>query len=353
MEGISYGINSQNVKNNNMSFKGRIGDKFVSDLVQGKVVKTQEVMDAVKGTFGPKSEKVADVVESLMGKVQVLVQQGKQDANEIMSAHSKLRAVPEEMQKAVSEKESEVKGIFTRIIDKKDAEIASKDAEIAKLKKYEGMSKVKSIEELGVIMPDTAIQTAKDMASNKIASRESMFNYLMTGSGQEEAIAQMERNDVINKITVDGTARVPEVAQSITAMREAGVDPEGSSLNFFSRLVRDALCGNPKGSYIQSEPIKNQVRENAIALMKAYEKTPTANSDNYITKSVDSTLDFAQNYHTFVARGKQKLANNPKLRIQDTPVMYDSKNSYVTISDGVREQQISYDDLYISGQSSF
>ena len=78
------------------------------------------------------------------------------------------------------------------------------------------MAKVKSIEELDVIMPKTAILTAQEeMKEHSEEARESMLNYLLTGKGQEAVLAQTERNNILMKAMQDGITQLPEVNEAI------------------------------------------------------------------------------------------------------------------------------------------
>ena len=64
--------NYSNYRNNvqlnkkNVAFEGVKGDHIVRRLAQFDDVKVSEVMQELKGTFGPKSEKVEDVIESFI-----------------------------------------------------------------------------------------------------------------------------------------------------------------------------------------------------------------------------------------------------------------------------------------------
>jgi hypothetical protein len=233
MNSVSFNGNVYAKNNNQVNFKGKLGDKFVSDIVAGKVVKPDEVMNAVKGTFGPKTEKVADVVESLLGKVQVLSQQGVKDAKVISDANAKLDKVPNQISEAVHKREAELVKYYTETIAKKDEELANAKKFV---EKYEPMAKVKSIEEIGIVMPDEVIKMADDMISHKVEARASMGEYLFNGKGQEKALEQIERNNVIQSAYDNGTVNIPEVNDAITRMHENGLY-SNPSVNYGNKLI--------------------------------------------------------------------------------------------------------------------
>ena len=201
----NYSKNS-NVKN--VNFTGHLGDKFVRQIMDGNDVNPKTVLSELKGTFGIKSEKVEDVMESFIESLKEAFTQNKSLRNEYLNADKQIREFPVEKEKAVRMAQDEMNKNFGIYVRAQNEKMAAKDAEITELKsqleKYEPLVKVKSVEELDTIMPEKAIEILDEIAANRIKARESMLNFLMTGQGQEEALKQLERVSMIKKAGSDG-----------------------------------------------------------------------------------------------------------------------------------------------------
>lgn len=336
--GVTPNYTSATVRNNKPAFKGALGEKFVSKMAHGEVVKPEEVMNAVKGTFGPKTEKVADVVESLLGRVQVLTSNNEANLKGRQIAEAKLAEVPKQIQDAEWKMATSMRENFERTIQAKNAELAAKDTELKAAKeyaaKYEPMAKVKSIDELGIVMPEQAIETLNEMAAHKEEAADSMFNFLMSGKGQEAALAQIERQNVILRARMDGIDKIPEVQKTFENTRkEAGIYAGTEPLFFTTNLIESALYGNPKAVYLESRAIRNQVKTNAMGLLTPmcsdkYYNTGVKAAEADLDKSFDNILKFHQN----LAKGKEKIAKEYKdAEITETVVPYDNKKSKITI----------------------
>ena len=85
MNGIS--MNSTNystpLKNQNIAFKGQLGDNYLNKLSQGERVETEMVMKDVQGSFGLKKDKVQDVLESFIRSIKGLHQNIRSKESEI------------------------------------------------------------------------------------------------------------------------------------------------------------------------------------------------------------------------------------------------------------------------------
>ncbi|MCM1266045.1 MAG: hypothetical protein NC200_07585 [Candidatus Gastranaerophilales bacterium] len=335
-------VSSMNVnsRNNNPSFRGALGEKFVSKMAKGETVIVDDVMNAVKGTFGPKSEKVADVVESLLGRVQVLTQNNEANIKARNLAENKLADVPRQLNEAKSMGADSVREDCARIIRAKNEELAAKDAELKAAKeyaaKYEPMAKVKSFEELDTVMPDKAIETIQEMVTHKTESADSMFNFLLTGKGQEAALAQIERSNVMLKAHQDGITKIPDVEKAIeTAQKESGVYAGGHPMSFALNLISSALHGNPKASYLESRVIRQQVEDNAMGLLQPlcdnrYYNTAADYAKAELGKTIDESIEFHRNF----AEGKAKLLEQYKNGdITETVVPYDNNKSIISIKE--------------------
>lgn len=295
----SYTTNIRNNSMNNkgVNFKGAIGEKFVKEMASGEHVEPAKVMEAVKGTFGPKSEKVADVVEYFTSKISALMYENKDLKHTVDMQSDRIADFPSEKEKAMETVRDEMRESFQQVLKNKDSKIAEKDAQIEQLKKYESMAKVKSVDDLDAVMPEDAIKTVQDMLEHRAEARESMFNYLMTGKGQEKALEQIERNNTMMKASKEGVTGIDDVKK---ACREACLGDENYTIdaNYTLNMMDQALKGNPKGKYLESAPIAKQVKENAMALLSPIvENGVGASSLKTYERELDKTLQDVKDYH--------------------------------------------------------
>ena len=300
-------IKNNSMNNKNVNFKGAIGEKFVKEMASGEHVQPAKVMEAVKGTFGPKSEKVADVVESFTSKISALMYENKDLKHTVDMQSDRIADFPREKEHAMEAVRDEMRESFQQVLKGKDAKIAEKDAQIEQLKKYERMAKVKSVEDLDAVMPEYAIKIAQDMAEHRVEARESMFNYLMTGSGQEKALEQIERNNIMMKANKEGATRIDDVQK---ACREANLNDEYYTIdaNYTLNMMEQALKSHPDGKYLESAPIEKQVKENAMALLSPMiENGVGASSLKTYERELDKTLQGVKDYHRVFPKELERL----------------------------------------------
>lgn len=305
----SYTTNIRNnsMNKNSLNFKGAIGEKFVKEMASGEHVEPAKVMEAVKGTFGPKSEKVADVVESFTSKISALMYENKNLKHTVDMQSDKIADFPHEKEHAMETVRNEMIESFQQVLKGKDAKIAEKDAQIEQLKKYENMAKVKSVDDIDVVMPDDAIKTVQDMVEHRVEARESMFNYLMTGKGQEKALEQIERNNIMMKASKEGSTGIDDVQK---ACHEASLADENYTLdaNYTILMMEQALKGNPKGKYLESAPIAKQVKENAMALLSPIIENGVGSSSlKTYEHQVDKTLQEVKDYHRLFPKNLERF----------------------------------------------
>ena len=334
----NYGAANVTSYNSTPAFKGALGDKFVSKLAKGETVEVKEVMDAVKGTFGPKSEKVADVFESLLGRVQVLTSNNEANLRGRQIAESKLAEVPKQIQDAELKTRAELSEAFQTVLNEKNAELAAKDVELKAAKeyaaKYEPMSSVKSIEEIGVVMPEQVIETLKEMVEHKAEAADSMFNFLMTGKGQEAAVAQIERHNVFARAFHDGVVNIPEVNEAMDKIRyNNDLYVSSEPLSFTIDLIEKALRGNPKGSYLESYAIRNQVKANAMGFLTPMCNNKYSNmSEEATSKHLDESFNSIIKFNKNLKKGKEKyIKQYSDAVITENVVPYDMSKSGITV----------------------
>lgn len=356
----SYGTNNVQAKRPNVQFTGNLGDKFVNQILNGSTVKPNDVIKEMKGTFGIKTDKAEDIMESFIGKVKQLFKDKNSLTMKVNEQERKINAFPDEKRDAVWDAEAKVRESFQSVIKSKNEEVAAKDRELAdmksKLEKYQQVVKVKSVEEIDTIMPDKAIELIDEMIKNKIPSRKSMADFLLSGKGQEDALAQLERNNMLMKARRDGITEISEVKAKIdNDMHNSGIWFNNDSY-FTLNMIGDALKGCSKGGYLKSPVIKKQVKENAMAIL-----TPMANERYYnesvgaLSKKLDETLDYVVKYHDGIAKGTEKIKKNNRdyPNPEFKPVEFSPEDSKIVFNVGDRSWEYDYNWLAHYGSSNW
>lgn len=352
---------AQNVqaRKQNVNFQGNLGNKFVNDIIRGADVQPDVLIKEMKGTFGIKTEKAEDILESFIGKVKELFNDKMSLTNKINEQGRKIYDFPKEKQDAIWDAEAKVRESFQSVIKAKNEEVAAKDKEVkemkAQLEKYQQVAKVKSVEEIDTIMPDKAIELIDEMIKNKIPSRKSMADFLLTGKGQEDALAQLERNNMLMKAHRDGITEIPEVKAKIdNDMRHSGVWFSNDSY-YTLNMIEDALKGCSKGGYLKSPVIKKQVKENAMAILTPMADERYSNeSVGALSKQLDERLDRIVKYHDGIPKGIEKVKKNKDYtNVEFKPVEYSPEDSKVVVNNGGRAWEEDYQWLANYGNSNW
>ena len=331
---------TSNVQNNTgvssaPAFKGALGEKVVGEMIKTENYDPKIVMDAVKGTFGPKSDKVADIVETLVQKVGALTYEKKNSQKTISEQAEQITRISKEKDRTLNENDN-----LRKIVVNKNEEIAAKDKELTAAKeyaaKYEPMAKVKSIEEIGIVMPEDAIKTLSDMVEHRTEAHNSMFDFLMTGKGQEKALEQMDRNTRLLKAKRDGIFNIDEVSKKEDEANLHNVYIQTPADQVIT-MTRDALLGDPKGAYIAAPKIRTQVKDNAMALITPLynDAKGEAGKEQFKARAaakLDEELDFAVDYHKNFPKGMERIKKEyPGKEIEHNITPYDIEKSEVIV----------------------
>lgn len=362
---VSNGTASGNNGNVNSTpaFTGAIGDKFVREMMNGNNVSSKQILEAVKGTFGLKTEKVEDVLEALLNRISTLSAETKYRAQQLQDNTVAARKEIETVKREAQDEINQVREWNRTTLRAKDKELAAKDEEVKAAKefaaKYEPMAKVKSINEIGTIMPDEALKLLDEISQKKVKSLDSMVEYLMTGKGQEEALAQINRCAVMEKAYYDGITQIPEVAEKLNALNQnEGLYP-GSRWSFTMGMIRRGLQWDSRGSYLASPAIREQVKANAMGIL-----TPMCNN-RYHNTSVKATADEldeifneAADVQKKLSLGKKKFKNRyPDKEVTEEIVPYDFSKSHISVKvlhNGVEcVEDYNYNQLYNWGSSNW
>lgn len=336
------------IKRQNVQFTGNLGDKFVKDIINDIDIKPKDLIKEMKSTFGIKTDKAEDILESFIGKIKQLYSDKRTLKADLQKSNDKISLFPKEKQAAIQDAESRLYKDFQETIRFKDGEITAKNKELKEMKsqleKYQQVAKVKSVEEIGTIMPDRAIEIADELAANKISARKSMAEFLFNGKGQENALAQIERNNMLMKAARDEITEIPEVAEKLKEMRESGIY-FGHDTFFTLRMIEKALKGSPKGSYIKSYVIKNQIKENAMALLRPMADERYSNTGvKSIEQELDKCLNDIEKYYDELNEGIRKFKDRigkdiKSIEYKTVEFSPEESNAIITMSDGTTIKQ--------------
>lgn len=340
--------NSQNVQ-----FRGVEGNNLLKEISRDTVITdfVKKFMDKVSGALGGlKKDKVKDVFESFVGEIQSLRKEVNRLKVKSDGAESKIAKFPQEKQKAVDDVTMRMSGI----LQGKNEEIAGLHSEIDKLKKYEGLIKVKSVEEIGTIMPERAIEIMREMVKEEIPARKSMEKFLFDGNFGElgKVREQIERNVSLCKAQADGIFNIAEVAKANESILRAENLYYGDDVNAALRLISYTLDGSVKGDYLSSPVLRAQIKENAMALLRQFEKkdcwgrSNLENIERLLDKEIVESMEYHQNFAKAGERIKKLIAEGREYtKIDYKVVEFDPKKSKVILT-GKRPADINEVNFY-------
>lgn len=287
-----------------LAFKGQLGRQVVEEISIKKDVTAASILALVGGVFGLSKDKVSDVMEELVGKINSLMSNNeelKQQNNELKIDLTRAKNANTDLQNDLERTRT-----WLRENSQEDANIiAEKDAEIDKLQKYKAMAEVKSVDELDVVSPEEFIQLLNESKEALPKAKESLLTYLFKGTGQEEFLKHMERNNKILKAKRAGITKMEEMNEAYNkAGSYIGSEPE----SLVPGLMEEILTYNEVGAQISYPPIRAQVEKNADALIN-----PMMNP-NYRRTSNKEVLEKVSKFYEELAIQTEKfeIKNNCK-----------------------------------------
>ena len=314
-----------NKQTSNLAFKGTLGDKVVKQLVNKEKVAVASILTLTAGLVGLNKEKVSDVIESLVNKVNNLLCEKDSLIAEKEQLTNDLIVFQKEKEKAQEEGERSL-GYTNDIVENQKTIIALKDAKIAELLKYEAMSKVKSVGEIGVVLPDVAIATLIEAGTKNKEAHTSLMNYLLTGKGQEEFLAQMNRNAILYKAKKDGIFEIPEVKEEFKKKQYSILPAVGNEpYTVACTMLGNCLKVQPKSDYIKSPAIREQIKTNAEALIE-----PLKEERVHYGTSVEAEIKSAFDFHLGLEKAKKSAYGQGLEYISETNDGVSTSQSYIT-----------------------
>lgn len=353
---------STNSKQNNIQFKGVRGDEIVGAIIRGAEVKPDSVIKKFKGTFGINTDKATDILESFIENIGTLFKEKTDYSKRLNEAEKEIRKFPREKEDAVFKAESKLREYFQSIISGKNAELVQKDKELKAAKdfaaKYEPMTKVKSINELDVIMPERAKELINEVIENKVPAYKSMEDFLFEGKGQEEALKQLNRFMEISKAQIDGIFNIPEMEKLIAGINNKHhIYITGNTLYNMQNMIERALSGSKKVDYLESKTIREQVKKNAMALLtphtdNRYSNTTAKAIDTELDNNINKTIKFNRDFAKGLEKLKKRHNNNVEFEFKEVP--YDNNNSKIIVKPADSEEYAnSYNNIANLGNSKW
>lgn len=332
----NYSRNNYSQNRQQVGFTGVRGDEVVRKIVSGADVRPDELIKEMKGTFGIKKDVAEDIMESLIGKIKGLFDSNMALERKGVDADRKISSLASENNAAnnrISYLESRVETQNSALADRNQT-IAENKKEIEKLNaeltKYGSVMKIKSLEEVGAVTLEEAFKVMDDIVAHKNAAMKSVHDFLMTGKGQEEALAQIERNNILGKAELDGLGSSKEYIDKINESARSGVPiPGGLPLWFAQRMVQDVIEASPKSANYHSKAIAEQVKTNAMAILDPLTSSKWSNTTSAtISKGIEDIIQGAKDNQYYLKRGIERLKeNNPEYDVVLKEVPYDFRES--------------------------
>ena len=308
-------------KSQNVAFTGSDNvDGYVQQIKDGKFPDKDDLLSAMHGRMNYRS----DAVESV---VPVLLESAEKSAKEIRDLNIQLGQVNQDLEaekqkvKNVEAKMAEDSRIYTSRLSAKDKTLAEMSAKLAeqekRLKKYEYMYPVKSINELDTVLPEEAIQVLNDMIEHRSNAASSLVEYLRDGKGAVEFINQLNRFTKVLKAKDEGVWDDPQVQKVIReAEKKQTLISEQNQVYFIRKMIENALktCENP--SFLYNATAREQVKKNALSLLALVSEDNNLSnlglkaSGEILDKKLKEIADFWLKIDTAKDQIYQEIASN-------------------------------------------
>ena len=282
------------------AFKGQLGKEVVKKVMNKEAVTVASVLAMMAGIIGLNKEKVSDVTEEFLNKIRGL-QSEKDDLSKQLEqtradASKKVEDVKE---KAVDNERRLIESYNTALKDK-DNIINQKDAKIAELENYQALAYLRPVSELDIVTTEDFVATLKEAQEAMPKVEKSMVEFLFNGTGQEEIMTQLERNNKILKAKQDGITKIPEMQKTYESSKTyIGLDP----YMVFQYMMKRALLHDEKAcEQLNYPPIMRQVLMNADALSQ-----PLMKKNNYYRETNGGILTELTNSSFKLQENKNKL----------------------------------------------
>lgn len=335
MPAVKYS-NQNDFKRKNVNFKGIIGDTLLKEMPKGKFPELKKVISKTKGSFGFfKDVYVKDVLESLLNALKRLSVDNSLKNAEILNLQNQLKNLE-------NEKES-----LKLSLENKDGNIESlaKELDLMKLalkeknellQKKEQMFKVKSLNELDVPTPGEVLNIIEELDYDFEKGYKSLANYLYQGYGQEVFLKQLERINLMQKAKVDGMFNIAMIKDVLNSSHK-NKKIQADSYNYALDSLRNLLILDPIGDNLESKTMREQIKNNAEALIN-----PLKDSKYYYSNSVEKTLNDVQEAKSYIDKSCDEIEKRGLRKTGKVIEAGDLKKSYVVFKDDKRNEFYDY-----------
>ena len=293
-----HALEANSYKNQNVStsFGGKIGSRLISQVVSGTPLEANDVFNSMRKSVGMSRSKIKDIVESFVSYINRITHENKIMKNQIKDLRS----------------------------------------EVSRQKRVR--ASVRAIDDLEVPTPFNAIKIIKEMSENAINARKSLYTYLTTGAGEQEALKQIERNMLLYKASNSGILNIPKVSSELKNNKYADAR---ISTKFILDMLTDSLSASPNPENLYSSAVREQIRINATALFNPiFTKNPNSFGSKSYNDMLSAAVDKALNRYTVVSNNKQRYSG---IIIKDNFIPFDFEGSNLILRDKERlERTVSY-----------
>lgn len=282
------------------AFKGPLGKEVVKKVMNKEAVTVASVLAMMAGLIGFNKEKVSDVIEEFLNKIRGLQSEKDDLSKQLEQTRADASKKVEDAREIAVDNERRLIESYNTALKDKDNIINQKDAKIAELEKYQALAYLRPVSELDIVTTEDFVATLKEAQEAMPKVEKSMIEFLFNGTGQEEIMTQLERNNKILKAKQDGITKIPEMQKTYESSKTyIGLDP----YMVFQYMMKRALLHDEKAcEQLNYPPIMRQVLMNADALSQ-----PLMKKNNYYRETNGGILMELTNSSFKLQENKNKL----------------------------------------------
>lgn len=282
------------------AFKGQLGKEVVKKVMNKEAVTVASVLAMMAGLIGFNKEKVSDVIEEFLNKIRGLQSEKDDLSKQLEQTRADASKKVEDAREIAADNERRLIESYNTALKDKDNIINQKDAKIAELEKYQALVYLRPVSELDIVTTEDFVATLKEAQEAMPKVEKSMIEFLFNGTGQEEIMTQLERNNKILKAKQDGITKIPEMQKTYESSKTyIGLDP----YIVFQYMMKRALLHDEKAcEQLNYPPIMRQVLMNADALSQ-----PLMKKNNYYRETNGGILTELTNSSFKLQENKNKL----------------------------------------------
>ena len=283
------------------AFKGQLGKEVVKKVMNKEAVTVASVLAMMAGLIGLNKEKVSDVIEEFLNKIRGLQSEKDDLSKQLEQTRADASKKVEDAREIAADNERRLIESYNTALKDKDNIINQKDAKIAELENYQALVYLRPVSELDIVTTEDFVATLKEAQEAMPKVEKSMIEFLFNGTGQEEIMTQLERNNKILKAKQDGITKIPEMRKTYESSKTyIGLDP----YMVFQYMMKRALLHDEKAcEQLNYPPIMRQVLMNADALSQPLKMK----KDNYYRKTNAAILTELPNSCFKLKENKNKL----------------------------------------------